>query len=84
MARGDRRVADVIYDAYKLGNDREAWEQALERHDIDDEVFFRARDDSKQLPWGFIENSITSEHRESMWKGAQKRAFGSVSISGDD
>lgn len=84
MARGDRRVADVIYDAYKQGNDREAWERALERHDIDDDAFFRDRDRSETLPWEFIENSISSDHRESMWEGAQKRAFGSVSISNGD
>lgn len=74
MARGDRRVADVIYDAYEMGNDREAWKAALEKNDVDDHAFFRERDESERLPWGFIRNSVEEEHREIMWQGAWERA----------
>jgi len=72
LARGDRRVCDVLYDAYKNGNDQEAWEAALERHGIDDELFFRKRDEDESLPWGFIENNVRESQRESMWENVQQ------------
>lgn len=68
LARGDRRICDVLYDAYRDGNDVEAWEQAFERYGIDDELFFRERDaEESELPWGFIQNTLRESERRSMW-----------------
>lgn len=71
LARGDRRIGEVLLEAYKRGNDREAWETAMEVVGIDDDLFFREREIDETLPWEFIRNSIQSAHREDIWNGVQ-------------
>lgn len=71
MARGDRRLGDVIYDAYRDGNDVDAWKAALDRYDIDDEIFFRERAEDERLPWSHIQNSMRDSQRLGTWQNVK-------------
>lgn len=75
LARGDRKIAKVIYDAYKKGAifdawseqfDYEKWTEALEENGIDI-LFYTARERKKDeiLPWDFIDTGVS---REFLWK----------------
>ncbi len=71
FARGDRRLSQVIYNAYKNGCifdawteyfDMDKWKQAFTDADID--PFFytsRNRDYEELLPWDFIDIGVTRE-----------------------
>lgn len=71
MARGDRRLAPTIYEAYKLGAKFDAWsehfnfaiwENAFEKTNIDP-LFYSSRERSEDeiLPWDFIDIGVTKE-----------------------
>ena len=71
LARGDRRLAKVIYDAYKAGCMYDSWSEyfkydkwitAFEQNEIDP-LFYssRERDPEEILPWDFIDVGVTKE-----------------------
>ncbi len=71
VARGDRRVGDVIYEAFKLGArfdgwndifDSKKWQQALENTGVSAE-FYTQREKSYDeiLPWDFIDIGVKKE-----------------------
>ena len=71
IARGDRRVADAIYAAYKKGSTYDSWSEhykfenwvdAFEETNIDP-VFYahRVRDYDEILPWDHIDVGVTKE-----------------------
>ena len=69
LARGDRRVGKVIYEAYKGGClfdawtdyfDMKKWRQAIERAGIDMDFYTtRERSTDELLPWDFIDTGMT-------------------------
>ncbi len=71
FARGDRRVAKAIYDAYKAGCiydswsehfDFNKWVQAFEDNDIRADFYAnRERDLEEILPWDFIDVGVTKQ-----------------------
>ncbi len=71
FARGDRRVAKAIYDAYKSGCiydswsehfDYDKWVQAFEKNDIDIDFYaHRQKEFDEILPWDFIDIGVTKE-----------------------
>lgn len=72
LARGDRKLCKVIYDAYKKGCmfdawseffDAAKWDEAFKENDIDP-LFYthRKRDISELLPWDFIDIGVTKKH----------------------
>ena len=74
FARGDRRIGQVIEEAYRLGClydswtetfDNEKWMQAFENTGIDPEFYtLRERETSELLPWDFIEIGVTKKFLE--------------------
>ena len=81
LARGDRRVAPVIYNAYKKGSLFDAWDEyfnnqrwmdafAEEGVDID---FYNTRERSVDeiLPWDFIDCGVTKKFLQREWERAQ-------------
>ncbi len=71
MARGDRKLSKVIYDAYKLGCLYDSWSEhfqydkwieAFEMNKIDP-LFYgsRERDLDEILPWDFIDVGVSKE-----------------------
>jgi len=81
LARGDRRVAPVIYNAYKRGSLFDAWDEyfnnrrwmeafAEEGVDID---FYTTRERSvdELLPWDFIDCGVTKKFLQKEWERAQ-------------
>ena len=66
LARGDRRIADVIYSAYKKGCLYDAWTEyfhydrwmeAMEENGLDYHFYTtRERSLDEIFPWDFIEN----------------------------
>lgn len=71
LARGDRRISKVIYDAYQAGClydswsehfDYNKWVQAFEENGIDMEFYnSRERGEDEIFPWDFIDVGVTKE-----------------------
>jgi radical SAM-linked protein len=71
LGRGDRRFADVIetawregarFDAWKEWFDFAHWARAFAAHGLDPEVWARAFDPSRPLPWSHIDKgNLTTE-----------------------
>ncbi|MFN2364342.1 MAG: TIGR03960 family B12-binding radical SAM protein, partial [Halarsenatibacteraceae bacterium] len=60
IARGDRRMADVIYDVWQQGSRLEGWNEniyperwfkALKKHDIEVESILGEKNPDRPLPW---------------------------------
>lgn len=80
MARGDRRIAKVLLEAYKLGCLYDSWGEHF-RYDLWLEAFkktgidiafynLRQRDLNEILPWDFINIGVTKEFLKREWKKA--------------
>ncbi len=71
LSRGDRRMAEAVYNAYKEGQkfagwseyfDREAWGRAFEDAGLSVEFYTaRARDKDEVLPWDHLDSGISKE-----------------------
>ena len=82
LARGDRRVADLILEAYRLGAlfdcwletwDFSRWEQAARNLGLDMDFFaVRERGREEILPWDFIDVGIRRDFLWSEWEKAHK------------
>lgn len=72
MARGDRRVAQVIYEAWKLGCKFDGWSEyfrfdrwmeAFNKAGVDPEFYTgRERSYDEILPWDFIDVGVSKEY----------------------
>ena len=71
LARGDRRLSDVIYRAFHKGARLDAWsqyfinglwEQAFEESGIDPRFYLQNKPPDKILPWDFIEVGVSREY----------------------
>lgn len=81
LARGDRRCADVIYNAYKNGALYDAWSEsfnydiwknAFKETGIDIEFYtLRERSTDEILPWDFIDAGVTKEFLIREWNQAK-------------
>lgn len=82
FARGDRRIADVIYMAYQKGCIYDAWGEYY-KHDIWMECFdacglsvdfytTRKRGLDEKFPWDFISCGVTKEFLKREWQRALK------------
>lgn len=81
LARGDRRLSDVILSAYKKGCIYDAWSEYY-KHDVWLECFdecnvdpffytTRERKDDELFPWDFIDCGVTKEHLLREWNKAK-------------
>lgn len=81
LARGDRRIANVIYNAYKKGCIYDAWGEHF-HYDVWMECFAEAgldvdfyttreRSLDEILPWDFIDCGVTKEFFKREWEKAQ-------------
>ncbi|MDD2338585.1 MAG: TIGR03960 family B12-binding radical SAM protein, partial [Geobacteraceae bacterium] len=70
FARGDRRLAQVLIEARKLGcrfdgwgehHDFQKWQQAFEIAGIDPEFYLRGREYSEVLPWARLDCGVTDD-----------------------
>ena len=81
LARGDRKLCQVIYDVYQSGQifdawteyfDKSNWDNALEKNHIDIGFYtYRDRSVDEILPWDFIEIGVTRKFMEKEWERAQ-------------
>lgn len=81
LARGDRKLCQVIYDAYQSGQifdawteyfDKSNWDNALEKNHIDIGFYtYRDRSVDEILPWDFIDIGVTRKFMEKEWERAQ-------------
>jgi radical SAM family uncharacterized protein/radical SAM-linked protein len=79
MARGDRRLAEVIELAYRKGARFDGWDDQLKyplwmaafrESDIDPDQYLVARDTAAKLPWGFIDTGVAPEYLLEEWARA--------------
>ncbi len=80
LARGDRRVAPVIEEAYRRGAmfdswgerfDNELWMAAFDACGVDPDFYtVRDRDLDEKLPWDFIDAGVSKEFLKREWKRA--------------
>ncbi len=71
LARGDRRISQVIYDAYQAGClydswsehfSYEKWVEAFDKNGISMEFYnSRERSEDELFPWDFIDTGVTKE-----------------------
>ena len=81
FARGDRRVANVILDAYRSGCMYDAWNEfffydkwleAFEKNGLTISFYNnRERDTDEILPWDFIDIGVTKKHLIREWEKAK-------------
>ncbi|MBO6133484.1 MAG: TIGR03960 family B12-binding radical SAM protein [Lachnospiraceae bacterium] len=82
LARGDRRLSEVILKAYKKGCIYDAWsdlfkgdrwDEAFKESGIDPAFYTeRERDWDEILPWDFIDIGVSREYLYSEWKKAER------------
>ncbi|WP_242963581.1 TIGR03960 family B12-binding radical SAM protein [Eubacterium sp. An11] len=82
LARGDRRIADVIYSAYQKGCLYDAWTEffhydrwmeAMEENGLDYHFYTtRERNLDEIFPWDFIDISVTKEFLKREWNNAME------------
>lgn len=80
FARGDRKIAKVIYTAYKMGCiydawsetfDNDKWMKAFEECGIDIEFYTRRERSLDEIfPWDFIDVGVTKEFLKREWNKA--------------
>lgn len=84
FARGDRRLAKVIYDAYKKGAIYDAWNdyfnfdiwvEAFRENNLEMSFYtVRKRDIDEVFPWDFIDIGVTKNYLKKEWlKAAEGR-----------
>ena len=84
LARGDRRTAKAVLQAYRNGAlfdswseyfRPEAWEQAFEQTGVDQDFYtVRERDVEELLPWDFIYAGVDKKFLIREWKRAKEEA----------
>ncbi len=77
LARGDRRLSNVIADAYENGSlfdawtelfKHDAWKAAFEKNQTDVNFYVsRPRDLEEFLPWDFIDIGVTKKFLQDEW-----------------
>ena len=82
LARGDRKLCQVIYDVYQSGQifdawteyfDKSNWDNALEKNHIDIGFYtYRDRSVDEILPWDFLDIGVTKKFLIREWERAQK------------
>ena len=82
FARGDRKIADVILDAYKSGCVFDAWNEyfhydkwleSFDKNGVSIEFYNeRERSTDEILPWDFIDIGVTKAFLKKEWEKAQK------------
>lgn len=82
LARGDRRIANVIYFAYQKGCLYDAWTEffhydrwmeAMEENGLDYHFYTtRQRELDEIFPWDFIDIGVTRDFLEREWKNAME------------
>ena len=81
-ARGDRKTAKVIEEAYRLGClydawtetfDNEKWMKAFENTGVDVDFYtLRERDSEELLPWDFIDIGVSKTFLKKEWERAKE------------
>lgn len=81
FARGDRKIADAIFEAYNRGcifdawsekYNHEIWMESFAHHDISlDFYIFRQREDDEIFPWDFIDCGVSKNYLLNEWKASQ-------------
>ena len=81
LARGDRKVSKVIYNAYKSGCiydawgdffDNKKWMKAIEDANIDLDFYTtRERDLDEIFPWDFIDIGVSKDFLKREWNNAK-------------
>lgn len=81
LARGDRKLCDVIYDVYRSGQiydawteffKKENWDNSMAKHGLDIDFYtYRDRNVDEILPWDFIDIGVTRGFLEREWENAQ-------------
>ena len=82
MARGDRRLNDVILKAYQMGCMYDAWSeyyrndvwmQAFEECGVNPDFYtIRERREDEIFPWDFIDCGVTKDFLLREWKRAKE------------
>ncbi len=78
VARGDRKLGDVIFQAWQSGAKFDAWsdhfkfdlwQKAFQHHQIDPQSYTRERGLNETLPWDHISKGVTKTYlkREYQW-----------------
>jgi len=83
IARGDRKLGNVIFEAWKLGAKFDAWgdqfkfdlwEKAFQHHQIDPQSYVRKRELDEVLPWDHISKGVTKDYlkKEYQWSDEER------------
>lgn len=81
LARGDRRVGQVILSAYQKGCiydawseffQSEKWEEAFKENGLTMEFYLRERQEEELFPWDFIDIGVSKKFLLREWQQAKK------------
>jgi radical SAM family uncharacterized protein/radical SAM-linked protein len=82
LARGDRRLGEIIHKAWKNGAKFDAWSdqfhfeywmQAFKDSEIDPEIYTRHRELDEKLPWDFISKGVTKTYLKREFKRSEEK-----------
>lgn len=75
LARGDRRLAQVLLTAHRLGG-RKQWKAAVKKHAVDEEFYlYRARTETEVFPWYRLDVGLKPDY---LWQELQYAATGKL------
>lgn len=75
LARGDRRLGAVLYDAVRAGGVR-AWSAMLDRHGLSEDFYlFRGREKEEILPWHNLDMGVSPTYLWTELLRARNRLF---------
>lgn len=89
LARGDRRLSEVIFKAYKSGcifdgwkPDEQKWQNAFISAQIDPRIYLRERKEDEILPWDFIDCGVDKKFLIAERKKAYRQEVTGSCLSG--
>jgi len=83
MARGDKKLGDIIFHAWRMGAKFDAWsdqfkfdlwKKAFQNHQIDPQTYTRKRNLDEVLPWDHISKGVTKDFlkKEYQWSNEER------------
>lgn len=66
LSRGDRRIGEVLLEAYRQGGAYQSWLKALKKYDLELSFYlYRTREMEEVFPWDYLQSGVEKEY---LWR----------------